>query len=352
MYSNQKATQIRAEIALLLRLKWTKKRIAKFLFCSEQTVSRHSKKSEVVTSKRCRIHQMVAKRRQIVCRLAEMRKKVGDQLFPSFPTAGEIAAELFRTTKIKATVGVVRRDLSCSGMTSYVRKYDPTRDPKHVINKKRFAKKMLARSPAYLKRLCFSDEHTVSLNDHTSRRMYARSRSRVLGREKKRIQNTPHVMIWGCVGRNYKSRLVFVDRKVEEDGTIKTTMTGEWYKRHCLQPSIPEMLRRKLIFQQDGARPHVKACVLTYMMKKKLQRVLDWPAYAPDLSPIENLWAVINHRVSKLRPTNLDELRTATQKVWDEITLEECTAFQSSFASLCRKYLGLPSLKRQRQKNH
>ena len=351
MYSAEQTAAMVTKIALLKELGCTNKRIARHLKCAENTVQRHSKKGPA-PGKRTRVHSDVVRRRMLVGGLADRREKVDGKWYPMYPTAHEIVDALMLKHKVKATVAVVRSDLKCEGYKSYVRKYDPTRDPKHVVVKKRFARKMLTMSPRFLKRLAFSDEHTLSLNDHTSRRMYAKNRSRVIGREKKRIVNTAHVMVWGCFGNGFKSKLVFVDRKVDEDGVTKKTMNGDWYQRHCLQPSMPGMLQHKVIFQQDGARPHVKKTVLKYLASKQLPMLKVWPPYAPDLSPIENFWAVMNFRVSKKRPRDEAELRIAATEVWDALTRKEMDKWTGSFTNLCRKYLGLPTTKRERKGAH
>lgn len=299
---------------------------------------------------RKRLHPLIERRRSLVKELALKKHVVEGKWYPTYPSAGDIAIELKRRYNVDASSRTVQQDCSKLRLKSYVRKHDPTRDPKHRKLKVAFAKRMLAMSSRWLSMIVFSDEHTMSLNDHTSRRMYAKSRAGVLPRERKRLNNTARFMIWGAIGKNYKSKLIIVDVKPDEDGRKRNTMTGDWYKRHCIQPHLQELLDRKLRFQQDGARPHIKKNVLKYMKVKGLLRLLGWPAYSPDFSPIETLWALINRRVSKLHPTDDASLRAATKKVWDELTPAECTKYQLSFANLLRKYLKLPLVKTQKAK--
>lgn len=77
------------------------------------------------------------------------------------------------------------------------------------------------------------------------------------------------------------------------------------------------------LFQQDGAICYQTDNVLNYIFKKA--RVLNgWPPNSPDLSPIENLWAIIKERSNRLttKPKNKNELKNLIQKVYDEISLE------------------------------
>ncbi|PRD28384.1 UNVERIFIED_CONTAM: tc3a [Trichonephila clavipes] len=45
------------------------------------------------------------------------------------------------------------------------------------------------------------------------------------------------------------------------------------------------------IFQQDNARPHVAKPVRDFCSAQHMQ-LLPWPAYSPDMSPIERMWLI------------------------------------------------------------
>ncbi|GFT03917.1 transposable element Tcb1 transposase [Trichonephila clavipes] len=46
------------------------------------------------------------------------------------------------------------------------------------------------------------------------------------------------------------------------------------------------------IFQQDNVRPHVARIVQRFFVNHQI-KLLPWPARSPDLSPIENTWAMV-----------------------------------------------------------
>ncbi|NP_001004966.1 protein Abitram isoform X1 [Xenopus tropicalis] len=52
---------------------------------------------------------------------------------------------------------------------------------------------------------------------------------------------------------------------------------------------------RPFIFQQDNARPH-SASITTSWLRRRRIRVLKWPVCSPDLSPIENIWHIIQRK--------------------------------------------------------
>ncbi|GFV06635.1 transposable element Tcb1 transposase [Trichonephila clavipes] len=67
----------------------------------------------------------------------------------------------------------------------------------------------------------------------------------------------------------------------------------------------------------DNARPHRADIVDDYLKSEGIAR-MTWPAYSPDLLPIENLWDALGRAVS-LRfppPATLIELETALQEEW------------------------------------
>ncbi len=47
---------------------------------------------------------------------------------------------------------------------------------------------------------------------------------------------------------------------------------------------------------------------------------IEWPAYSPDVSPIENLWAAMQRDVNVAFPTTLDELKRAIAMSWRKRT--------------------------------
>lgn len=66
-------------------------------------------------------------------------------------------------------------------------------------------------------------------------------------------------------------------------------------------------------FQQDGAPPHRKKEVQTWLKEKFGDRFLDanmWPPRSPDLNPCDfSLWGQMKHRVYNPKPENIDQLR-------------------------------------------
>ena len=58
-------------------------------------------------------------------------------------------------------------------------------------------------------------------------------------------------------------------------------------------------LQNGYVLQQDNARPHVARATQEWLRDASVT-VLKWPAYSPDLNPIEKEWQVMKHRVEKM----------------------------------------------------
>ena len=120
-------------------------------------------------------------------------------------------------------------------------------------------------------------------------------------------------------------------------------MDSSVYQR-VLREAIPrvkhEMFEdRPLIFQQDGAPCHTSVSTGRWLTRHQVT-VMDWPPQSPDLNPIENLWAILKHRVNAMRPiTSLARLEEATQEAWGAIPQETIRSLVESMPGRVRAVL-------------
>ena len=131
-------------------------------------------------------------------------------------------------------------------------------------------------------------------------------------------------MVWGAIwlderGHGRRSPLVIMERDTDAAGSGYTSQSYIQALRKGLLPSY----RTSQLFVQDNARIHTSRAVRTFLADHQIT-TLDWPAYSPDLNPIEHLWWQLKRRMNKFYPqyNNYSE----TQEQWDGFcyALKDC----------------------------
>uniref|UniRef100_A0A3P9JKL4 Tc1-like transposase DDE domain-containing protein n=1 Tax=Oryzias latipes TaxID=8090 RepID=A0A3P9JKL4_ORYLA len=126
-----------------------------------------------------------------------------------------------------------------------------------------------------------------------------------------RVAHGGGVMVWAgiCFGR--RTQVHFIDG----------ILNAQRYRDEILGPIVvPYIQQYHLMFQHDNARPHV-ARICTQFLEAENIPVLAWPAYSPDMSPIEHVWDALDRRIRQRVPVpaNIQQLRTAIEEEWTNI---------------------------------
>ncbi|GFX03876.1 DDE_3 domain-containing protein [Trichonephila clavipes] len=92
-------------------------------------------------------------------------------------------------------------------------------------------------------------------------------------------------------------------------------MTGHIYRDVILEQHVRLFrgaMDAEFLFMDDNARPHRANIVDECLQSEDITR-MDWPAYSPDLNPLEHVWDMLGKRIAAHQspPTCVLELRRA-----------------------------------------
>ncbi|GFX15681.1 transposable element Tc3 transposase [Trichonephila clavipes] len=117
-------------------------------------------------------------------------------------------------------------------------------------------------------------------------------------------------------------------------------MTGHIYRDVILEQHVRlfrGVMGAEFLFMDDSARPHRANIVDECLQSEDITR-MDWPAYSPDLNPIEHVGDMLGRRIAARQPppTCLPELRRALLDEWCNIPQDQIDNLIFSMPRCCK----------------
>jgi len=171
----------------------------------------------------------------------------------------------------------------------------PLLNDRHVRNRINWCKSYAKVRTSFWNDVIFSDESRLEL--FSRRREYVR-RPKGLRFEDRYATKTvkfgeQSLMAWGAIKEDGSRILIRCPHRMNSVG----------YK-DVLKKGLLPIYEAHNIFQHDSASCHTSGFISSFMEKKGICLLSDWP----DLSIIEPLWSDLKARVASCRPSNIDEL--------------------------------------------
>jgi hypothetical protein len=133
-----------------------------------------------------------------------------------------------------------------------------------------------------------------------------------------KIAHPVKVNVWGCFcakGQGYS----FIFNENLDAQLMKTILSSHLIPSAQLHFNVDAA--EEWWFLHDNDKKFTSGLVQTYLHNAGIQ-VIDFPAYSPDLNPMENLWATMAREVEKHNCPTLEDLQDRVAEVWKNLSVE------------------------------
>lgn len=177
-----------------------------------------------------------------------------------------------------------------------------------------FAQKYASWTVNDWRKVLWTDESVFRVSDTKGLRVWRRKGSDSCDPKytTKTLKHPPSVMTWGAFSYGGVADLHVFPKGQSVTKDVYLTLLDDKLA-NCFAITGAEVL------QQDGAPCHTAHVVKTWLRESEVEVIPDWPPNSPDISPIENLWAIVKGKLREEDTSTVDKLEAALHRAWLEI---------------------------------
>lgn len=234
-----------------------------------------------------------------------------------FKSTSTLRDEWQQDLNIRISCSTVNRRLLCRGLKARRPAKKPLLTQQRRQNRLDWARQHRHRQLRHWRHVLFSDESRFLLHRTDGRTFVRRERGERFQEDTVRptvAHGGGSVHVWGGIRYGGRTNLVILHQNVNA-GTYRHLLETE------MVPYARRHFGRNFLFMHDNAPAHRARRVQEYLQEQEIEQ-LPWPAYSPDLNPIEHSWDALDRAVRKRRiqPTNLRQLEDMLVEEWTNLS--------------------------------
>lgn len=237
---------------------------------------------------------------------------------------------------LNCSLDTIRRRLKERGLKCRIPARKPFLTDRHRQNRETFASEHLGWTLSQWNKVVFSDEKIFRASSVGQIKVYRPTKSNRFDPAYLSVDPLKRhtVAVWMAFGASIRCIHQITQK----------TLNSEYYTTTILPLIEEELVRNDLIFMQDLSSIHTSKMSKKWFEDHNVCVLNNWPAKAPDMNPVENVWAELVRRITHMEPKtdNRDQLWERILVAFNSLPNEY---FQKLLESMPRRMSAVKTLK-------